>query len=151
MKKIIILFFCIFLFLSAIGCSGTEQTFFGDWTIHSKLSDAPIGDFSDNDLRTILGSELSFTADAASCFGDSMDTLGQTVPSPEYTKIYMEKSDFESMTGESFETIGRAEDDITQVSVVKDPDRNSGIVFYIVDDNTLLANSVGTFFVLKRK
>ena len=151
MKKIIALLFCFILVLSIAGCSGTEKTFFGDWTIDSKLQDAPIGDINEEDLSTILGSTLSFTTEKASCFGDSLDTLGQTVSNPEYTTIDIEKSEFESMIGESFEKIGKSGDNIRQISVVKDPDKNSGIVFYIVDDNTLLANSVGTFFILKKK
>ena len=156
MKRLTILMICILMMTVAAGCShsnkevSTGQVFFGDWIIDSKLPDAPMGDFEEEDLKTILGAGLSFSAEKASCFGDALDTLGQTVDKPEYVTMDVSRSDFESMTGESFDSIGRQGDNITQVSVVKDPERNTGIVFYIIDDNTLLANSAGTFFLVKK-
>ncbi len=153
MRKIRIILLCISFVLSISGCSASNagQVFYGDWVVDSKLPDAPAGDFNEEDLNKILGSELSFTADEASCFGDSVDTLGKTVTSPQYTKTEMSRSDFESMTAETFDVIGRSGNKITQVSVINDPESNTGIVFYIVDENTLLANSAGTFLLVKRK
>lgn len=119
--------------------------------IGDKLSDAPLGDLGEGDLSTITGSSLSFSKDSASCFGDQLDSLGQTVSNPEYVTTTISRSDFESMTGETFDTIGRKGSNITQVVVNNSEGVNDGIVFYVIDDNTLLANSLGTFFILNRQ
>jgi hypothetical protein len=134
------------------GCSGAgaAPAFYGDWSIEGVLSDAPMGDFDQEDLPTITGVTLSFSEQTATCFGDQLDSLGQTVSDPEYNTVEVAREDFEAMTGMSFDSLGVSGSHITQVAVVNDPSYNDGIVLYVVGDDMLLANSLGTFFVLKR-
>lgn len=151
MKRLITLILSVLFILSFAGCSGSGASYYGNWSVGDKLSDAPLGNFNEEDLPMITGTSLSFSKDSASCFGDDISSLGQTVSNPEYITMNMSKSDFESMMGETFDMIGRKGGSITQVVVIKDEDRNNGIVFYVIDDNTLLANSLGTFFILSRQ
>ncbi len=152
MKKIMTLILCVGILAGLTACGGNESAtaYLGDWNIAGLVENAPMGDMADGDLDTILSSRLSFSKESASCFGDSMDTLGTSVENPEYISQDIPKEVFEQMTGVTFEQLGRTGDSISQVAVVQDPERNTGIVFYVVNKDTLLANSVGTFFQLTR-
>lgn len=150
MKKTLCLVLALLLAIAITGCSESVPTYYGTWTVDSLLPDAPMGNFSEEDTDKIYNASLTFSAEQSSCFGDAVDSLGQTVSSPEYIEAEIPKADFESMTGVSFESLGISGSKIVQVSVVNDPSYNNGIVFYVVDDSTLLSNSLGTFFVLKK-
>jgi hypothetical protein len=152
MKKSWILVLCVLMSFGLAGCSGAgaASAFYGDWSIEGVLDGAPIGDFNQEDLSTIMSATLTFSKEEAACFGDQLDSLGRTVSEPEYNTVEVTKADFESMTGTSFESLGISGSRITQVAVVSDPSHNNGIVFYIVSNDMLLANSLGTFFILNR-
>lgn len=154
MKKLVSLFIGLFVVLSIAGCgtsnSSSKESYLGNWKVDKQLENSPLGNYNDGDLKKIIGATLSFTKENASCFGDEMSTLGTTVKNPEYIKMEIPKATFQQTTGTAFDQIGAKGDKITQISVVKDQDRNTGIVFYIVNKDTLLANSVGTFFLLTK-
>jgi hypothetical protein len=150
MKNVMALVLCVLLGIGLIGCSGSEPSYYGVWSIDGLLPDAPMGNFSEENLETIMNVSLTFSAEEATCFGDQIDSLGQTVSDPEYITIDIPKDSFEAMTGTSFDSLGIKGSNISQVSVVNDPSYNDGIVFYVVNDETLLANSLGTFFVFKK-
>jgi hypothetical protein len=167
MKKFVSIVLCIFLSMSLFGCSGKERTtsgesvskesasekstvYLGTWSIEEKPEGAPLGDFGNIELNDIIGRELIFSEKIASCFGDNIDTLGQYVDNPEYKEMNIPRSDFEQTTGVAFDALGIESDNILQIVVTKDPERNTGIVFYIVDNDKLLVNGAGTFLFLKR-
>ncbi len=150
MKNVMALVLCMLLGIGLIGCSGSEPSYYGVWSIDGLLPDAPMGNFSEENLETIMNVSLTFSAEEATCFGDQIDSLGQTVSDPEYITIDIPKDSFEAMTGTSFDSLGIKGSNISQVSVVNDPSYNDGIVFYVVNDETLLANSLGTFFIFKK-
>ncbi len=150
MKNVMALVLCMLLGIGLIGCSGSEPSYYGVWSIDGLLPDAPMGNFSEENLETIMNVSLTFSAEEATCFGDQIDSLGQTVSDPEYITIDIPKGSFEAMTGTSFDSLGIKGSNISQVSVVNDPSYNDGIVFYVVNDETLLANSLGTFFIFKK-
>ncbi len=150
MKKISALTIVLLLAIGLAGCAGSEPSYYGVWSIDSLLPDAPLGDYSEEDMDTIHSVNLTFSAEEATCFGDQIDSLGQTVSKPEYIKTDIPREDFESMTGTSFDSLGVSGGKITQIAVVNDPSYNDGVVFYVVNDDTLLANSLGTFFILKK-
>ncbi len=150
MKNVMALVLCMLLGIGLIGCSGSEPSYYGVWSIDGLLPDAPMGNFSEENLETIMNVSLTFSAEEATCFGDQIDSLGQTVSDPEYITIDIPKDSFEAMIGTSFDSLGIKGSSISQVSVVNDPSYNDGIVFYVVNDETLLANSLGTFFVFKK-
>lgn len=168
MKKVFIIFLCLLLPLGLFGCANSQpagadksnsgqpaaeksDSYLGTWVIEKQLEGAPLGDFGNMELKDIIGKELTFSAKKASCFGDSVDTLGQYVDNPEYKKIEVPKSEFEQATEVTFNALGIKGDKITQIVVTKDPERNTGIVFYVVDNNSLLVNGAGTFFILTKK
>jgi hypothetical protein len=152
MKRSWIFIVCVLLSVGLAGCAdaGADSAYYGDWSIKGVLADAPMGDFSEEDLSTITNVTLTFSKEEATCFGDQLDSLGQTVSEPEYSAVDVPKADFESMTGTSFDSLGIRGNHIAQVTVVNDPSYNDGIVFYVVSDDMLLANSLGTFFILNR-
>jgi len=150
MKKILVLVFCMLFVIGLVGCSSSEPSYYGVWSIGSLLPDAPLGDFEKEDLESIHNTRLTFSTKEANCFGDQIDSLGQIVSDPEYVVVDIPKDSFEQMTGTTFDTLGIKGSTISQISVVKDPSYNNGIVFYVMNDETLIANSLGTFFVLKK-
>ena len=151
MKKVCAVILCMLVMVGLTSCAGSAPSYYGKWSVSEKLTDAPMGDYSDDDLPIIKNAILSFSKESASCFGDQMSSLSETVSNPDYKTQNMSKEDFESMMGETFDAVGRKGDSITQITVINSPDSNTGIVFYIVDKDVLLANSVGTFFLLKRQ
>lgn len=156
MKKINIILLCLLLSIGLFGCSnsqssGGKDSYLGTWVIQKQLDGAPLGDFGNMELKDIIGKELTFSAQKASCFGDSVDTLGQYVNNPDYKKTDVPKSEFEQVNDVTFSSLGINGDSITQIVVTKDPDRNTGIVFYVLDNNRLLVNGAGTYFILTRK
>ncbi len=150
MRKILSLAICVGMMLGFVACGAGGDSYMGNWKVEKKLENAPLGDYADTDLPKIMASKFSFTKESASCFGDAMSTLGTTVKKPEYMSMEMPKEDFERMTDTTFAQLGVKGGKITRISVVKDEDRNTGIVFYVVNKDTLLTNSVGTFFILTR-
>lgn len=150
MKKVISLILCVFFLIGAVACSDKTPSYYGVWSIDSLVSDAPMGDFDPNENADVFNTSLSFSEKEASCFGDQLDSLGQVVSNPEYVSIDIPKEDFESMMGLSFDSLGISGSTIKQISVVNDPSYNNGIVFYVVNDDTLMSNSLGTFFILKK-
>ncbi len=150
MKKILVYVLCMLFIVGLAGCSGSEPSYYGVWSVDSVLQDAPLGDFEKADLEKIQNTRLTFSAKEANCFGDQLDSLGQIVSDPEYVAIDIPKESFEQLTGTTFDSLGVKGSTIPQISVINDPSYNNGIVFYVVNDETLLANSLGTFFVLKK-
>ena len=151
MKKAFALILCVVAILGLAGCSSSGPSYYGNWSIGDKVADAPLGDYNDSDLAAIQSATLSFSKESASCFGDQISSLGDVVSNPDYITQSLSKDAFESTMGETFAAIGHQGDSITQVTVINSSDSNTGIVFYVVDNNTLLANSLGTFFLLNRK
>jgi hypothetical protein len=152
MKRSWIIMICALIIIGSTSCSaaGSAPSFYGDWAIEGVLADAPMGDFNQEDLSSIQNVTLTFSKEEAACFGDQLDSLGQTVSKPEYITSEVTRDDFEAMTGTSFDSLGISGSKITQVAVVKDPSYNDGIVFYVINKDMLLANSLGTFFILNR-
>lgn len=150
MKKTTAVTIVLLLAIGLAGCAGSAPSYYGVWSIDSLLPDAPLGDFNEEDMNTILDVSLTFSSEEATCFGDQMDSLGQTISKPEYIQTDVTREDFESMIGVSFDSLGISGSKIAQIAVVNDPTYNDGIVFYVVNDDTLLVNGLGTFFILKR-
>lgn len=150
MKRTIALALFMLLTIGLAGCAGSTPSYYGVWYVDSMLPDAPLGDLNEEDMDIIGNVSLTFSAEEATCFGDQIDSLGQTVTNPEYIETDISKDTFESMLDISFDSLEYSGSSITQVYVENDPSYNDGIVFYIVSDDTLLANSLGTFFVLKK-
>jgi hypothetical protein len=150
-KRFIITILCLLFPLGLVGCSesGNEDSYLGTWVINKQVEGSPLGDFGNKDIKDIIGKKLSFSKKKASCFGDNIETLGESVNNPKYKKIDVTKADFERITGILFDSLGIKNGNITQIVVTKDPNRNTGIVFYVVDDKRLLVNGAGTFFLLK--
>lgn len=131
------------------GCAASS--FYGDWNISKQLENAPLGDLADGDLGRIIGSTLSFSASQASCFGDAVDTLGETVANPEYITMDYPAENLESGMGCSLASLGGSGSTVKQVAVVRDSERNTGIVMYVINQDTLVVNGAGTFFLLERR
>jgi hypothetical protein len=156
MKKFSLIMLLLLFPAILFGCSSSDNSseadsYLGTWMIDSMTANAPMGDFGNTPLTDIIGKKLTFSKTSCSCFGDSVDTLGTNVENPKYVEIDMPKEDFERLTSITFESLNITGDTIKQISVVKDPDRNTGIVFYFIDKDRIIANSAGTFFLLKRQ
>lgn len=152
MKRSCFFIVCVLMVVGLTGCSGegAVPSFYGDWSIDGVLDGAPMGDFEQENMSIITDVPLTFSEDEAICFGDQFESLGQTVFDPDYITNKVSRDNFESMTGMSFDSLGIRENHITQVAVVPNHLFNDGIVFYVVNDDMLLSNSLGTFFVLRR-
>lgn len=126
-----------------------EESFYGDWQIEKILAFAPVSAYSEDDLKAILGKQLTFSKESANCFGDELAQLNQTAIKPAYEKSIRAKNDFEADSRVTFDSLGIESDSITEISAV-DAEGN-GCLLYQKDNNTLILYGGGVFLELKKK
>lgn len=128
-----------------------QETFYGRWVIKKLIVYGPVGTYIIDDVKNILGRELSFSAEKASCFGDQINDLDDVAVNPVYKKTVVSRSDF--ATGYrnrlTFDSLGIKSDSTTEISAVDSKDK--GCVFYIKDDNILILYGGGAYFELDRE
>ncbi|MFL0268096.1 hypothetical protein [Candidatus Clostridium radicumherbarum] len=125
-----------------------EETFYGHWQIEKVLAYGPVGTYSNDDIKTIIGKELTFSKDSASCFGDQVDSLNNTALNPVYKKSVIFKNDFESSNRMTFDKLGIKGDSITEIDAADA--KGNGCTFFIKDNNTLILFGGGAYFELIR-
>lgn len=128
----------------------TNETFYGKWTIKQIIaSNQSSKTYSNADIKALEGKQLTFTNDSATCFGDKISDINNTVSNPVYKKIAVSQNQFKADTGASFDLFGFKGSSITKVEVTG----TKGIctVFYIrPDNNNLLLYGGGDLFELQR-
>ena len=127
----------------------SEETFYGQWIIKKQLAYGPVGTYSNEDIKNILGKRLSFSKEKASCFGEQLSSLGKVVEEPIYKKSSILKSDFEGNNRITFERLGIKGDSITEVMITGLKDIEC--IFYVKDANTLILSGGGVYFELIRE
>lgn len=128
-----------------------EETFYGQWYIKKLIAYGPVGTYSDDDIKKILGKKLSFSTEKASCFGDQIKDLNDVAINPVYKKTVVSKSDFAKgyRNRRTFDDLDIKSDSIIEVTAVDL--KNNGCLFYIKDDNTLILYGGGAYFELARE
>jgi hypothetical protein len=126
-----------------------DETFYGQWEIKKVLAYGPVGTYSNDDIKTIIGKKLTFSKESASCFGDQVDSLNNTAINPVYKKSVIFKNDFESSNRMTFDKLGIKEDSITEIDAVDA--KGNGCTFFIKDNNTLILFGGGVYFELNKK
>lgn len=127
----------------------SEENFYGQWIIKKQLAYGPVGTYSNEDIKNILGKRLSFSKEKASCFGEQLSSLGKVVEEPIYKKSSILKSDFEANNRITFERLGIKGDSIIEVMVTSLKDIEC--IFYVKDANTLILSGGGVYFELIRE
>ncbi len=125
------------------------EGYFGDWVINRVAAFGSVGTYSKETAEELIGRELSFTSDSATCFGDDPSYLEETAQNPTYETTELSASDFISNYRMTFDSLGITADPVTQV-VVTDSE-GKGCTFLIKDENTLIFIGGGTYFELVRK
>lgn len=125
-----------------------EEPFYGQWKIEKVLALGPVGTYSNDDIKNIVGKKLTFSKESASCFGDQVDSLNKTALNPVYKKSVKLKSDFESSNRITFDKLGIKGDSITEIDAVDA--KGNGCTFFIKDNNTLILFGGGVYFELNK-
>lgn len=130
--------------------SSSDQgvVYYGDWVINKVLAYG-IGTYSKEDAESLVGKELSFTADQATSFGDDPSLIEKSVSEPVYSETVLTSSDFVTNYRMSFDNLGIKADSIPVISVTN----GDGAVcsFLVKDENTLILIGGGTYFELTKK
>jgi bla regulator protein blaR1 len=126
-----------------------QAVYYGDWVINRVLAYSQSGTYSKEDAESLVGKEMSFSADSATCFGDQAGYVDTTASNPVYTATVYTSSDFISYYRMSFELLGLTGDSVTEITA-KDSQGN-GSTLLIKDENTLIVVGGGTYFELLRK
>lgn len=146
-----ILFGCVLLSSRSNGLhAGPAESYLGSWRIEKRLEGAPPGDMTEKDLTRIIGLTLSFTDSRADCLGRSLSTLGSSVSGPIYSSMDVQRDIFERTAGVTFSQLGIQGDTVKLVAVLNDPAGETGVAFYVLGEDALLLNSLGTFFLMRR-
>jgi hypothetical protein len=127
-----------------------QEPFYGTWTIKKVIaSSSGGGTYSSDDIKALTSKQLTFSKDSATCFGDKIENMNNTVSDPVYKKTEIAKNDFPSDYRVSFNQLGITGNTVTEV----DATGKNGIctVFFIISDNNkLILYGGGTFFELDK-
>ena len=124
-----------------------QEKFFGKWIIKKELAFGPVGTFSNDDIKGMIGKILIFSKENASCFGDQVSNLINIAANPTYKKSVVSKKDFESNYRVTFDKLGIKYESITEVNV--NDSKGNECVFFIKDDSLIIYGG-GVFFELDR-
>jgi hypothetical protein len=130
--------------------SQTQEIFYGQWVITKVLAYGPVGTYSNDDIKIIVGRKLSFSKEKASCFGDQIKDLDKVAINPVYEKIAVSKSEFANdyRYRLTFDNLGITSDSITKIYAVDA--KQNGCIFYIKDNDTLILYGGGVYFKLDK-
>lgn len=127
-----------------------SEKFYGTWTISKDLTTSKqITTYSSDDIKSIIGQKLIFSKEKSTAFGESIDTLKQTIQNPIYKKNVISKARFEEEWKITFKDLGIQGDSVTEVNVSSSKGEST-CDFLIVDDNTLILTGGGVFLQLKK-
>lgn len=126
----------------------TKEVFYGQWVIKKVLAYGSVGTYSNVDANSIVGKNLSFSADKASCFGDKPSDISKVATNPIYKKTVISKNDFETNYRITFDKLGIKADSISEITV--SDSKGNGCTFFIKDNNILIIYGGGTYFELLR-
>jgi hypothetical protein len=127
-----------------------QEIFYGQWVITKVIAYGPVGTYSNDDIKNIVGRKLSFSKEKASCFGDQIKDLDNVAINPIYEKTVVSKSEFAAdyRYRLSFDNLGIKSDSITRIYAVDA--KHNGCMFYIKDNETLILYGGGVYFKLDR-
>jgi hypothetical protein len=125
-----------------------EQIFFGKWVIKKLLAYGPAGTYTDDEIKAIIGKELTFSKENVTCFGEDASFLNKVAENPVYTISVISKSDYEESNRMTFDRLGIKSESITEIDA-RDTKWN-GCTFYIKDTNTLILFGGGIYLELDR-
>jgi hypothetical protein len=134
---------------ATVPAEDSQATYYGEWTISKVLAYGQSGTYSKEDAEGLIGKEMSFSTDSATCFGDEASYIDNTAKSPNYSATEYTDSDFVSYYRMSFDLLGLTGDTVTEISA-KDS-KGNGCTFLIKDENTLIVVGGGTYFELVRE
>ncbi|WP_051624246.1 hypothetical protein [Clostridium akagii] len=126
-----------------------EESFFGQWVIEKVVGYSKAGTYSSDDIKKILGKNLSFSKEQSSCFGDDISYLNNTVKNPTYKKSVITSDEFTTGFRVPISTLTINSSTVTQIEI-NDEKNSPACTFFIKDDNTLILYGGGTFFELNR-
>lgn len=126
-----------------------SETYYGKWLIKKQLVYGPVGTYSNDDIKKMLGKKLSYSNEKA-----MYET--NTCEKPAYKKSTISQTDFEASNKVKFSNLGITNNSIVQVIVYSDSSykniwNGTGCTFYIKDQNTLILFDGGVYFELDRE
>lgn len=125
------------------------EIFYGKWVIKKVSGNGKGGTYDNDNLKEILGKNLSFSKEQSSCFGDDASYLNNVVKNPTYKKTTVTADSFLKYWGVPISNTGISSNTVTEVEI-DDAKDFPACIFFIKDDNTLILYGGGTFFELSR-
>lgn len=125
-----------------------EAAYYGDWVINQVVAYGSAGTYSKEAAEGLIGKNMSFTADSATCFGDQPSDLEATAVNPSYETTELSVKDFMANYRMTLDKLGITKDSVTQVTAVDS--EGNGCTFLMKDANTLIVIGGGTYFELLR-
>ena len=118
-----------------------QETFYGQWVITQSLAYGPVGTYTKDEIKNMIGKKLNYSEEEAS-YDNNVHKK------PVYEKSIISKNDVEDNNHIRFNTIDVKSNNIEQITV--NGLDSIGHIFYIRDNNTLILFDGGAYFELNR-
>ena len=125
-----------------------KESYYGDWVIKKEVFYGPVGTYSNDAIKKMLGKKLSYSSESA-----VYET--NTCEKPFYQKTIVSQADFQINNKVKLSDLGITNNSVAQVIVYTDSSYKNiwnqiGCEFYIKDPNTLIMLDGGVYFELDR-
>jgi len=130
--------------------TANEQTYIGTFKITKLLAQSSGGSTYDSaTINKLIGREIVFTTEKATCFGDDISYLSKTVLKPKYERVTLSDDQLYTDYRVTFKSLGITTKTVIKITVTGQ-DGNS-CTFLIKSRNTLILIGGGAFFEVTRK
>lgn len=130
--------------------STNTETYIGTFKITKLLAQSLGGSTYDSaTINKLIGKEIVFTTEKATCFGDDISYISKTVVKPKYERIAISDDELYTDYRVTFKSLGITTKTVIKITVTGQ-DGNS-CTFLIKDRNTLILIGGGAFFEINRK
>lgn len=130
--------------------TANEQTYIGTFKITKLLAQSSGGSTYDSaTINKLIGREIVFTAEKATCFGDDISYLSKTALKPKYERVTLSDDELYTDYRVTFKSLGITTKTVIKITVTGQ-DGNI-CTFLIKSRNTLILIGGGAFFEVTRK
>lgn len=128
----------------------SAETYIGTFKITKLLAQSSGGSTYDSTtINKLIGMEIVFTVEKATCFRDDISYISKTVIKPKYERVALSDDQLYTDYRVTFKSLGITTKTVVKITVACNG--GNSCTFFIKDRNTLILIGGGAFFEVTRK